>query len=758
MSESGSSSRYSVSEQDIVGFVMDSTRERYQRLSWQGNFTEYLKRVSENPYRQTRTAYQLIRDMIHHYGIEEFEDSGETVKHYTLFDDPFDGGKNRIYGLERAIHKLVQYIEAAADEQGKERILILHGPVGTAKTSLADMLQRGLEAYTQSPEGEVYTFAWRFGRDFNVEGMGSLGFRSAAAAESEGDYAGLERPVAVLPSQLHEHPLLLIPREERRLLLERMFKQAGIADKYVPPHKLLEAELDFNSKQIYNFLIRVYEGNWMKVMDHVLVQRVHFSESAGFGLAKVPPEGNVETTSQPVTMDENFRFIANLINSITLLKYYGKYVLGNRGIVHYSDIFKKRPEHLQHLLAAVEEHRMDFGQVGSHIDTAILGTTNISEFFELRKNPISVALRSRIRKIDIPYLCNYRDEEKIYRRGLRQLKNRPPIAPHTTEMAARWAVMTRLEPTKLHESEEIDDEDTKRVLSELTPSSKALIYAGRFPPEMKRQQRQKITARIRRLLVNEHKYEGMNGVPTRTLQDLFADLCEDRDVECITPFKVFDLLEEIVKQGPENLDFLAREAEGDWYDFEGFIEVVRVQYDRMLKHEVENSIIDIDVKEMEERMRSYLKHVSAFNKKEKITSRINGQEEAPDENLMRMVEDPLGVTDEERENYRFRVLSRATKAAAKGAIDIFDVYQDEFQALQKTLYNQRRKTINWSDIDELLTRSRTHSEFEQAMASESTDKFKHAVTLIRNLEGSYGYEYPCARVAVLYYIGSLLEE
>jgi len=749
-------SRQNVSERDITGFVMDSTRERYQRLSWQGGFAEYLKLVAADPYRHTRTAYQLVRDMLLSFGVEEYEDNGETVKHFKLFDDPFNDGKNRIFGIERTVQKLVQVIEAGAKEEGKERIIVLHGPVGTAKTSIVDLISRGLEAYTSTPAGEVYTFAWRFGKDFGSEGVGGLGF----GARTSGDYAGINNPVAVLPSQMHEHPLLLIPREERRELLTRLFDAAGISDTHIIPHKLLESELEFNSKQIYNYLIRKYEGNWLKVMDHVLVQRVQFSEGAGIGVAKVPPEGNAETASQPVSIDENFRFIANLINNISLVRYYGKYVHANRGVIQYSDIFKKPANYLQHLLGAVEEHRMDFGETGCDIDCVIAGTTNIHEYIAMRQDPVSRALRSRMRKIDVPYLRNFREEEKIYRRGLRQFKRKLKIAPHTTEMAARWAVMTRLEPTELHKDETLD-EDTRKILGKVTPALKALIYAGQFPPEFTAQERQKLSPRVRRMLFNENKYEGMAGASTRTLQDLFADLCEDETVDCITPFRVFDLLEALITQGAETLDFLAREPDGEWFDFKGFISQLRHIYDGVLGEEIENSIVDVDATEMDVRVRNYLRHVSAFNKRERVRNTLTGKDEAPDENLMKQVEGAMGVKDADREQFRFKMLSRASSAAAEGKkVDIAELYQDLYTALHRALFYEKRDAIKWPDVENVLEKCRTKEQLdamlESGAGSGAHEAYRDVKTLVRNMMSSYGYPYECVRVCVLYFIRSLL--
>ncbi|MCC6464308.1 MAG: hypothetical protein IT463_03085 [Planctomycetes bacterium] len=754
-------SRPEINEASICDFIVQRNEGAFKQLSWEGGYVEYLNMVCGDPYRHTRTAYQLAFDMIRHFGSDTFEDSGETVRRYRIFDDPFNGGKNAIYGLERPIARLVKYIRAGAREEGRERIFILHGPVGTAKTSIIDLLARGLEAYTQAEEGAVYSFSWRFGKDFHTDEGGGLGFGMQA---QKPDYAGTRgTPVAVLPSQLHEHPLFLIPRKSRRELLEKLWRQAGLEDKYPIPHKVLEGDLDYNSRQIYDYLLRRYKGDWLKVMDHVLVQRVVFSESGGLGIAKIPPEGNVETNSSPVTIDENFKYIANLLSSVSLVRYFGKYVKGNRGLVHYSDIFKKPSSYLQHLLSAVEEHKMDFGEVGCDIDVIILGTTNLAEYQALRSDPLSKALRSRMRKIDVPYLMNYMDEEKIYNRGLRQAKRYHHIAPHTTELAALWAVMSRLEKSELPVSTEVM-EDARQVVAKLHPMAKAMLYSGEYPPFLSARERQSLSREVRRKLRNEFPHEGMDGIPTRILQNVFADICEDDSSECITPFAVFKLLDRVVDQGPVNYDFLARQRDDGFHDFRQFTAVLRQRYEEVIAAEIENSIVNVDPRDIEKRIRLYLKHVTAYNRKEKLKNEMTGADLDPDDKMMRRTEDLMEVEDNERDFFRFRMVSRLTNAMTSGtaqvkpgreasaAIDLQEVYSDLFKALHRSLYRESRNQVNWPEIKRRLERCKTREDFDKHLKAEGEDERSPAFTLLDNMDRTYGYCYECARPIILYYI------
>lgn len=749
--------RPSINEALISDFIAERNRSQFEQIAWEGSYLDYLNQVCADPYKHTRTTYQLTFDMIQHFGSETFEDSGEQVRRHKLFDDPFNNGKNAIYGLERTISRLVKYIRAGAREEGKERIFVLHGPVGTAKTSIIDLIGRGLEAYTALQDGAVYSFAWRFGKDFHAEEGGSLGFGSAKP-----DVAGVHNPVAVLPSQMHEHPLLLIPRNARRELLEKLWKQNGLDSKYPIPHKILEGDLEFNSKQIYSFLLRRYKGDWLRVMDHVLVQRIVFSESGGIGIAKIPPEGNVETASSPVTMDENFKYIANLLSSVSLVRYFGKYVRGNRGLVHYSDIFKKPSNYLQHLLSAVEEHKMDFGEVGCDIDVMILGTTNLAEYQALRSDPMSKALRSRMRKIDVPYLLNYVDEEKIYNRGLRQAKRYHRIAPHATELAALWAVMSRLEKSDLPNASDIPEE-ARQVLAKLNPLAKALLFAGEYPPILSNRERQTLSREVRKRLRNEFISEGMDGIPTRILQNVFADICEDDSAECITPFSVFVLLDRVVDQGPVNYDFLARQRDDGYHDFRAFTAVLRQRYDEIIASEIENSIVNVDAGDIEKRIRTYLQHVTAYNRKEKLKSPVTGADMEPDQAMMRKVEALMNVEDSERDFFRFRMVSRLTNALTTGTqklkagmepagIDLQSTYADLFKELHRSLYREMRDQVNWSAIKRNLEKCKSRAELEKHLKAEGDTERSATLSLIENMDRTYGYCYECAKPIILYFI------
>jgi predicted Ser/Thr protein kinase len=100
---------------------------------------------------------------------------------------------------------------------------------------------------------------------------------------------------------------------------------------------------------------------------------------------------------------------------------------------------------LYDLLGATQEHKIKpkkFAQ--TDIDEVIIGHTNEAEYKKLLNNEFMEALRDRTIKIDIPYITKFSEEIRIYEKDFNEERLRGKhVAPHTLEVAAMWAVLTR---------------------------------------------------------------------------------------------------------------------------------------------------------------------------------------------------------------------------------------------------------------------------------------------------------------------------
>src|SRR5690606_34187649 len=129
-------------------------------LHWEGSFFDYLEIVKANPG-VCRNAFQRIYDMILLWGTDQYTEYKKPITRYKFFEDPIENGKDAVYGLDVPLMKLVNFFKSAALGYGTEkRVLLLHGPVGSAKSTIARMLKKGVEHYSRTEDGAMYTFKW----------------------------------------------------------------------------------------------------------------------------------------------------------------------------------------------------------------------------------------------------------------------------------------------------------------------------------------------------------------------------------------------------------------------------------------------------------------------------------------------------------------------------------------------------------------------------------------------------------------------
>src|SRR3989440_200846 len=148
-------------ESGLVGRIAAlQDKSSFKELHWEGSFEEYLKIVRDNP-RVTRTAFQRIYDMILSHGKTEYIDNKKKLIRYHFFHDEHFGGRDAVFGLDVPLMRLVNVFKSAALSYGTEkRVILLHGPVGSSKSTIARSLKKGVERYSARPEGSVYTFDW----------------------------------------------------------------------------------------------------------------------------------------------------------------------------------------------------------------------------------------------------------------------------------------------------------------------------------------------------------------------------------------------------------------------------------------------------------------------------------------------------------------------------------------------------------------------------------------------------------------------
>ncbi len=563
----------------------------YEELHWSGSFEDYLAIVRQRP-QVTRTAYQRVYDMILSYGQEEYIDNKKKLIRFNFFKDEHHGGRDAVYGLDIPLMKLVNVFKSAAQRYGTERrVILLHGPVGSSKSTIARLLKKGVEEYSRTPDGALYTYEW------------------VVPAELKHITGGQE----IFPSPMHEEPLRLIPAEWR----ERAFKDLGLDTAENRPY--IEGDLNPACRQIFRELMSHYKGDWSKVISHVRCKRMILSEKDRVGIGTFQPKDEKNQDSTELTGDINYRKIAEYGSDSDprAFNFDGEFNIANRGIIEFIEVLKLDVAFLYDLLGASQEHKVKpkkFAQ--TDIDEVILGHTNEAEYKKLLNNEFMEALRDRTIKIDIPYITRLSEEVKIYKKDYNAQRIRGKhIAPHTLEIAAMWGVLTRMEDPKKHN---------------LTLLQKLKLYDGKTLPGF--------TQDNIKELRKETMREGLEGISPRYIQDKISNaLVSDKGEGCVNPFMVLNELE----AGLRHHSLITSDDVRRRYN--ELLTVVKQEYEDLVKNEVQRAI-SADEDAIAKLCSNYIDNIKAYTQKERVKNKYTGMDEEPDERLMRAIEEKRSIS------------------------------------------------------------------------------------------------------------------
>ncbi len=619
----------------------------YQELAWEGSFEDYLSLVQKNPD-TPRTAFQRIYDMILSHGSEEYTEHKKKIIQYHFFQDPFENGKDAVFGLDIPLMKLVNMFKAAAKGYGPEkRVLILHGPVGSAKSTIARLLKKGMEGYSRKPEGALYTFVWK------KSGLDS-GHLFGSAEE--------------IPCPMHEEPLRLIPTEMRAKILQK-FNEKLAEDRRIH----VEGDLCPPCRFMFRELMAFYQGDWAQMMKHIRVKRLVLSEKDRVGIGTFQPKDEKNQDSTELTGDINYRKIAEYGSDSDprAFNFDGEFNVANRGIIEFIEILKLDVAFLYDLLGASQEHKIKpkkFAQ--TDIDEVILGHTNEAEYRKLQNNEYMEALRDRTMKIDIPYITKLAQEKRIYERDFNPNRIRGKhIAPHTIEMASMWAILTRLEEPKK---------------ANLTLLQKLKLYDGKtltgFTEDNVKELRKEAT------------HEGLDGISPRYIQDKISNaLVSDRSGGCVNPFMVLNELE----SGLRHHSLIKNEDQRK--RFRELLTIVKDEYEDIVKNEVQRAI-SADEEAISRLCGNYIDNVKAYTQREKVRNKYTGQYEEPDERLMRSIEEKIDIPDSRKDDFRREIMNYIGALSLEGKTFSYKTNERLHKALELKLFEDQKDTIKLTSL------------------------------------------------------------
>lgn len=306
-----------------------------------------------------------------------------TIRRYKPFE--------KIFGIEPTIEKIVDFLKHASQGLEESRqVLYLRGPVGTAKSTISEILKKLME---QEP---IYI----------------LGI-----SDDKGNFA---------PSPVNESPLGLFQKEDAKTL---GVSEQALSERISPWARKRLDELEGDLSKF--FVLKTYPN-----------------QSLERAVAKVEPGDSNNTDISILVGKTNIRMLSKFNqDDPDSYSYSGGLCKANQGLMEFVEMFKADIDVLNPMLTAIQEHNYNGTEgIGSIPFTGIvLAHSNDTEWQEFKKDKKNEAMIDRSCLIDVPYNLRVNEEIDINRAFLsRSSLSDAIVAPHTLELLGQFTVMTRL--------------------------------------------------------------------------------------------------------------------------------------------------------------------------------------------------------------------------------------------------------------------------------------------------------------------------
>lgn len=603
-------------EKNQFAEIIKGDRAKRESREWRGTFIEYLEKLRADP-ELPKLAHARMYEVITKEGVSDIHALGDPRASRLYGDEPikvYNFFKDEFFGIERTISQIVRYFYAAALHGEESRqVLYLMGPVGAGKSSLVEKLQRGLEQ-----AAPVYA----------IEGC----------------------PMA-------EEPLHLIPRHLRKEF-----------------EKMLDVHIEGDLCPVCRYRLKNEFGGHY---EEVPVITVPFSKHDRRGIGIVPPvDPNNQDTSVLIGSEDISKLDMYSEGDPRVLELNGAFNVGNRGMVEFIEVFKNETEYLHAMITATQEKFIPApGRHGTvYVDTVIVAHSNEAEWQRFRGDHTNEAILDRIVVVKVPYNLRLSEEVKIYQKLLHKANFKAHIAPHTLEMAAMFAILSRLEPTP-----------------KCDPMTKLRLYNGEEVVEKGK------TLKINvRELQEEAKREGMFGISTRFIMKALDNALSESP-QGINPINVREALINMVKESDFPDDMRK-------HYLELLQDTLHKVYLEILEKEITKAFVYSYEEQAESLFQNYLDHAEAYVNKTRVKDRNTREELHPDESFLKSVEEQIAIIGSAADGFRQEVIAYLWAATRRGEKVSYQSYEPLKEAIEKKLTGSVR------EMSRIITKARTRDE------------------------------------------------
>ena len=631
--------------------LVNKHREQKKVPKFEGTLADYLKIIEKNSD-VARLAHRRLYDSIVAHGVSKMDTKQDRTN--SLFSGEevrvYDYFQKKFFGMERSLAKIMRFLRSASLKGEESRqVLLLLGPVGAGKSALMEHIKSALE-------------------------------------DSEPMYHIKDCPI-------REEPLHLIPRSLREEFQE-----------------IYGTKIEGDLCPVCRFnLAEKYNNDYTSVP----IAQSSFSVRGRRGVGVVPP---MDANSQDVTILVGSEDISKLDmyaeDDPRVLSLNGAFNVGNRGIVEFVEVFKNEIEFLHTMITATQEKAVPSPGKGPMIyfDGVILAHCNEAEWNKFKSENTNEAILDRIVRVNVPYCLEVSQEIKIYEKMLGLSDFDGHIAPHTLEVAAMFAVLSRL-----HGSNKVDF------------LTKMKLYNGQAVIEK---------GQIKKIDINdlrdEVRDEGMTGISTRFIMKAIDSALSDSDNNMVTPISIREVL---IKQVKDQI--VVEDDRNRYLEFLG--KTLHEEYLSILEKEITKAFVSAYEEQAEALFNNYLDHAEAFVNLSTVKDRVTKEEINPDEKFMASIEEQIGIVGTAKENFRVDITAFMFSKLRRGEKVDWQSYEPLKEAIESKL------TSSVKEISRIVTKSKSRDKKQQGKYNE----------MVKTLIDDYGYNEKSAEEVIKFAANNL---
>jgi len=608
---------------------MSTTKKFFQNIKkhqetkkverFNGFLEDYLKLIEKDKEIPVLAHKRLYKQIMSH-GVSTIDETNERCN--KLFNGEtikiYDYFSSQFFGMEQSLLKIMRFLHSASMKGEESRqVLLLLGPVGAGKSALIEHIKTALE--------ECNLF-------YKLTGC-----------------------------PINEEPLHLIPRSLREDF-EKVYKIK------------IEGDLCPICRRR---LLHEYEGDYTAFP----ITQSSFSVRGRVGVGVVPPmDPNTQDTSLLIGSEDISKLDLYPEDDPRVLSLNGAFNVGNRGIVEFVEVFKNEIEFLHTMITATQEKNVPSPgkQAMIYFDGVIVAHCNEAEWNKFKSEHTNEAILDRIVRVNVPYCLEYKQEVKIYEKLIDRSDFNYHIAPHTLEVAAMFAVLSRLKPS-----------------NKADPLTKMKIYNGEEIVEKGLIKKVDITD-----LRDEVEDEGMSGISTRFIMKSIDAALADSTKNMITPISIRDSLIKQVKEQIVNPD--------DRKHYLQFLQKsLHEEYLSILEKEITKAFVTAYEEQAESLFNNYLDHAEAYVNNTKLKDRVTSEDMEPDERFLQSIEEQIGIKGSAKNNFRSDISSYMFSKLRRGETIDWRSYGPLREAIETKL------VASVKDISRIVTKSKSRDVKQQ---------------------------------------------